>query len=265
MDLKIKGRLALVTGSTQGIGRAVAGRLVAEGARVIVNGRDRARLDDTVAALARHGEAHGVAADLATAEGARKVTEAAAAIGPVDILVNNVGYFEVRDFGELTDQDWTDMFELNVMSGVRLSRALLPGMLQRNWGRIIFIGSDQSAKPNPGMAHYAMSKAAQVSIARSLAELTKATRVTVNSALVAPTWSEGVETFLAKMAPQSGKTVDEMRTAYFADGPGTSSLLQRWATPEEIAAQIVFLCSEQSAAINGAAQRVDGGIIRSLF
>ena len=265
MDLQINGRLALVSGSTQGIGRAVASRLVAEGARVIVNGRDRACLEGTVAALARHGEVHGIAADLATAEGARTVIEAAAAIGPVDILVNNVGYFEVRDFGELSDRDWTDMFELNVMSGVRLSRALLPGMLQRNWGRIVFIGSDQSAKPNPGMAHYAMSKAAQVSIARSLAELTKGTRVTVNSALVAPTWSEGVETFLAKIAPKSGKTVDEMRTAYFVEGPGMSSLLQRWATPDEIAAQIVFLCSEQSAAINGAAQRVDGGIIRSLF
>ncbi len=265
MDLKIEGRLALVTGSTQGIGRAIAGKLVAEGARVILNGRDPARLDAAVAALARHGEAHGVAADLATAEGARKVIDAATAIGAVDILVNNVGYFEVRDFSEISDRDWLDMFELNVMSGVRLSRALLPGMLQRNRGRIIFIASDQSAKPNPGMAHYAMSKAAQVSIARSLAELTKGTRVTVNSALVAPTWSEGVETFLAQNAQRSGKPVDEMRTAYFLEGPGTSSLLQRWATPEEIAAQIVFLCSEQSSAVNGAAQRVDGGIIRSLF
>ncbi len=264
MDLKIKGRLALVTGSTQGIGRAVAGTLIAEGARIIINGRDPVRLNDTVATLARHGEAHGVAADLATADGARKVLEAAAAIGPVDILVNNAGYFEVQEFGDISDQAWLDMFELNVMSGVRLSRALLPGMLQRNWGRIVFIGSDQSAKPNRGMAHYAMSKAAQVSIARSLAELTKGTCVTVNSALVAPTWSEGVETFLAKIAPGAGKTVDEMRTAYF-EGPGSSSLLQRWATPQEIAAQIAFLCSEQASAINGAAQRVDGGIIRSLF
>ncbi len=265
MDLGIKGRLALVTGSTQGIGRAIANTFVAEGARVIVNGRDPERLSDAVAALGRHGEAHGVAADLATADGACKVLDAAAAIGTVDILVNNAGYFEVREFGDISDQDWLDMFELNVMSGVRLSRALLPGMLQRNWGRIVFIGSDQSAKPNRGMAHYAMSKAAQVSIARSLAELTKGTRVTVNSALVAPTWSEGVETFLAKIAPAAGKTVAEMRTAYFAEGPGTSSLLQRWATPEEIAAQIAFLCSERASAINGAAQRVDGGIIRSLF
>lgn len=264
MDLEIKGRLALVTGSTQGIGRAIAETLVAEGARVIVNGRDSARLKDAVSALSAHGEAHGVAADLSTAEGARKVIDAAAAVGAVDILVNNVGYFEVREFGELSDEDWLDMFELNVMSGVRLSRALLPGMLERNWGRIVFIGSDQSAKPNRDMAHYAMSKAAQVSIARSLAELTKGTRVTVNSALVAPTWSEGVEVFLSTMAPGLGKTVDEMRTAYF-QGPGASSLLQRWATPREIAAQIAFLCSEQASAINGAAQRVDGGIIRSLF
>jgi NAD(P)-dependent dehydrogenase (short-subunit alcohol dehydrogenase family) len=264
MDLEIKGRLALVTGSTMGIGRAVAEALAAEGARVIVNGRNDATVKDAVSALSRHGAAHGIAADLATAAGARKVLEAAARIGPVDILVNNVGFFEVKDFTAISDRDWLDMFELNVMSGVRLSRALLPGMLERNWGRIVFIASDQSAKPNPGMAHYAMSKAAQVSIARSLAELTRGTRVTVNSALVAPTWSEGVESFLEKIAPGLGKTVDEMRTAYF-ETTGASSLLQRWAEPKEIAAQIAFLCSERAAAINGAAQRVDGGIIRSLF
>ncbi|HSE02385.1 MAG TPA: SDR family oxidoreductase [Burkholderiales bacterium] len=264
MDLEIKGRLALVTGSTMGIGRAVAEALAAEGARVIVNGRNEATVKDAVSALSRHGATHGIAADLATAAGARKVLDAAARIGPVDILVNNVGFFEVKDFTAISDRDWLDMFELNVMSGVRLSRALLPGMLERNWGRIVFIASDQSAKPNPGMAHYAMSKAAQVSIARSLAELTRGTRVTVNSALVAPTWSEGVEAFLEKIAPGLGKTVDEMRTAYF-ETTGASSLLQRWAEPEEIAAQIAFLCSERASAINGAAQRVDGGIIRSLF
>jgi NAD(P)-dependent dehydrogenase (short-subunit alcohol dehydrogenase family) len=264
MDLGIKSKLALVTGSTMGIGRATAEALAAEGARVIVNGRKETAVKETVAALSRHGAAHGIAADLATAAGARKVVDAVAKIGPVDILVNNVGYFEVKEFAEISDQDWLDMFELNVMSGVRLARALLPSMLQRDWGRIVFIASEQSAKPNPGMAHYAMSKAAQVSVARSLAEMTRGTRVTVNSALVAPTWSEGVEIFLEKIAPGLGKTVDGMKTAYF-ETTGAASLLQRWAKPEEIAAQIAFLCSERASAINGAAQRVDGGIIRSLF
>ncbi len=264
MDLGIKGRLALVTGSTQGIGRAIAESLIAEGARVIVNGRREPAVKDTVAALSRDGEAHGIAADLATPEGARKVLDAAAGIGPVDILVNNVGYFEVKKFTDISDRDWTDMFELNVMSGVRLTRALFPGMLERNRGRVVFVASEQSVKPNPEMIHYAMSKTAQVSIARGLADLTRGTAVTVNSVLVAPTWSEGVETFLAKIAPSAGKTVDEMRTAYF-DGPGASSILQRWSTPAEIAAQVVFLCSERASSINGAAQRVDGGIIRSLF
>ena len=264
MDLGIKGRLALVTGSTLGIGRAIAEMLVAEGARVIVNGRRAPAVKETVAALSRHGEAHGIAADLMTAEGAREAADGAARLGPVDILVNNVGFFEVKKFTELSDRDWLGMFELNVMSGVRLTRALFPGMLARNWGRVVFIASEQSAKPNPDMLHYAMSKTAQVSIARGLAELTKGTGVTVNSVLVAPTWSEGVEAFLGKIAPAAGKTVSEMRTAYF-DGPGAASLLQRWAEPREIAAQVVFLCSERASAINGAAQRVDGGIVRSLF
>lgn len=264
MDLKINNKLALITGSTQGIGRAIAEALVTEGARVIVNGRNAAAVQDVAAALSKHGEAHGIAADLSTAAGAQTLLTKTAAIGTVDILINNVGFFEVRKFTDISDQDWIDMFELNVMSGVRLTRALFPGMLQRNWGRVVFIASEQSAKPNPDMLHYAMSKTAQVSIARGLAELTKGSGVTVNSVLAAPTWSEGVETFLGKIAPQEGKTVAEMRTAYF-ESPGATSLLQRWAAPEEIAAQVVFLCSEQAAAINGAAQRADGGIVRSLF
>jgi NAD(P)-dependent dehydrogenase (short-subunit alcohol dehydrogenase family) len=264
MDLGIKGRLALVTGSTLGIGRAIAEALVAEGARVIVNGRKEKAVMEAAAALSKHGEAHGIAADLMTAEGAQRVADAAAKIGPVDILVNNAGYFEVKPFAEITDRDWLDMFELNVMSGVRLARALFPGMLQRNWGRMVFIASEQSVKPNPDMLHYAMSKTAQVSVARGLAEMTKGTGVTVNSVLVAPTWSEGVEVFLEKMAPAAGQTVAGMRTAYF-DGPGQSSLIQRWAQPSEIASQVVFLCSERASAINGSAQRVDGGIVRSLF
>jgi NAD(P)-dependent dehydrogenase (short-subunit alcohol dehydrogenase family) len=264
MDMKLKGKLALVTGSTLGIGRAIAEALAAEGARVIVNGRKAPAVKDAVAALSRHGEAHGIVADLTTADGAQAVVDGVAKIGAVDILVNNVGFFEVKEFADIADRDWLDMFELNVMSGVRLARAFFPGMLARNRGRIVFISSEQSVKPNPAMIHYAMSKTAQVSVARGLAELTRGTAVTVNSVLVAPTWSEGVETFLEKQAPAAGKTLAEMRDAYF-DGPGASSLLQRWATPEEVAAQVVFLCSERASAVNGAAQRVDGGIVRSLF
>jgi NAD(P)-dependent dehydrogenase (short-subunit alcohol dehydrogenase family) len=264
MDLGIGNKLALVTGSTQGIGRAIAQALLAEGARVIVNGRNEDTVQHAVAELSRYGEAYGAAADLSSGEGASKLLEDIRRLGPVDILINNVGYFEVKKFTDLSDADWHDMFQLNVMSGVRLSRALFPGMLQRNRGRVVFIASDQSAKPNVDMMHYAMSKAAQVSIARSLAELTRGTQVTVNSVLAAPTWSEGVEAFLAKAAPGLGKTVDELRSDYFKT-TGASSLLQRWATPEEIAAQVVFLCSERASAINGAAQRADGGIVRSLF
>lgn len=264
MDLKLAGKLALVTGSTQGIGLAIARALLAEGATVVVNGRHDDRVRQAVRSLTARGKVHGVAADLATAEGARAAALAAEAVGPVDIVVNNVGRFEVKPFGDIADEDWSAMFELNVMSGIRLTRALLPGMLQRNWGRVVFIASEQSAKPNPDMLHYATSKAAQVSVARGLAELTRGTHVTVNSVLAAPTWSEGVETFLEAMAAHEGKSIDAMRTAYF-DGPGRSSIIQRWATTDEIAAQVVFLCSPLAAAVNGTAQRVDGGIIRSLF
>jgi NAD(P)-dependent dehydrogenase (short-subunit alcohol dehydrogenase family) len=265
MDLEIREKLALVSGSTHGIGYATARLLAREGARVIVNGRTRQSVDGAVETLSAHGDVRGFAADLSTAEGAQRLTEACAGIGAVDILVNNVGYFEVKPFTSIADEDWLAMFELNVMSGVRLTRALIPGMLERNWGRVVFVGSDQSAKPNPQMLHYAMTKAAQVSIARGLAdELTKGTGVTVNSVLVGPTWSEGVAAFLGKIAPPAGKTLEQLRDGYFED-TGRSSLLQRWATPDEIAAQIVFLCSGRAAAVNGAAQRVDGGIVRSLF
>jgi NAD(P)-dependent dehydrogenase (short-subunit alcohol dehydrogenase family) len=263
MNLGLDNKLALVTGSTQGIGYAIARMLLAEGARVIVNGRRPERVERAARALSSDGKVHGIAADLSGAEGASKVLDALGAIGAPDILVNNVGYFEVKEYTAISDEDWLAMFQLNVMSGVRLSRALLPGMLERNAGRIVFIASEQSAKPNPDMLHYAMSKAAQVSIARGLAELTRGTAVTVNSVLAAPTWSEGVEVFLEKMADE-GKSVEAMRSAYF-EGPGKSSIIQRWASADEIAAQVVFLCSSQAAAINGAAQRVDGGIIRSLF
>ena len=266
MDLKLSGKRALVTGGTLGIGKAIARELVAAGASVIITGRDPSRTAAAVAELATGGGAvEGIASDLATAPGANETIAKALAVGSIDILVNNVGAFNVIPFFELGDEGWQDMFDINVMSGVRLARGLMQPMLSRDWGRIVFIASEQSLKPNPDMLHYAVSKTAQVAVARGLAELTKGTGVTVNSVLVAPTWTEGVETFLGDLGPRMGKTVEEMKTAYFTQGDGVTSLLQRFADPADIASFVTFLCSPRAAAINGAAQRADGGIIRSLF
>jgi len=265
MDLDLAGKRALVTGSTLGIGRAIAEVLAAEGAAVIVNGRDPSRVADAVRGIDGPGTASGCAADLSTSAGAQTLIEYAGEGGPVDILVNNAGMFTVSEFFDTEDADWQAMFDLNVMSAVRISRALMPAMLERDWGRVIFIGSDQSSKPNPSMAHYAMTKTALVSIARSLAELTRETGVTVNTVQVAPTWTAGVDAFMHEMADIEGTTPEEMSRAYFAGGEGRTSLLQRWAQPEEIAAVVAFLCSPLASAVNGSAPRADGGMIRSLF
>jgi NAD(P)-dependent dehydrogenase (short-subunit alcohol dehydrogenase family) len=264
MDMKLTGKLALVTGASKGIGYAIAERLLAEGADVAITGRHGNSLRKAQARLGSAGRVHILSGDLSTAEGAAAVVAGAEALGALDILVNNVGFFEVRNFFETDDAAWTSMFELNVMSGVRLTRALLPAMLARGHGRVVFIASEQSLKPNPEMAHYAMTKVANVSVARALAELTKGTAVTVNSVLAAPTWTEGVEDFLQPVAQQQGVSLDQMRTDYFK-GDGLSSLLQRFATPDEIANVVTFLASPLSSAINGAAVRADGGIVRSLF
>lgn len=263
MDLRIESKLALVTGSTLGIGKAIATKLLQEGANVIINGRSQERVDAVLEELHRVGKVYGITADLATAAGADHLVDAAKVIGDVDILINNVGFFEFKPFFEISDHEWFKLFDLNVMSGVWLTRALMPKMLDRNWGRIIFIASEAGVKPNPEMIHYSVTKTAQIALARGLAEMTKGTGVTVNSALVAPTWTEGVEVFLDKIARSSRTTVEEMKTAYF-EADGVASLIQRFATPDEIADLIVFLCSENASAINGAAQRVDGGIIRSI-
>jgi len=265
MDLNLSGKRALVTGSTLGIGRAIAETLLAEGASVIVNGRNEKRMAQAVADMSALGEVSGLAADLSTADGAADLIAFANSQGPIDILVNNAGTFTVKEFFDIEDGDWQDMFGLNVMSGVRLSRALMPGMLERGWGRIVFIGSDQSSKPNPSMSHYAMTKTALVSIARSLAELTRGTEVTVNTVQAAPTWTDGVEAFMHQMAEIEGTTPEAMSKTYFAEGEGRTSLLQRWAEPREIANVVAFLCSPLAAAINGAATRADGGMVRSLF
>ena len=221
-------------------------------------------LTDARARLGAADRVHLVPGDLAAAEGAAAIVVGIKTLGSLDILVNNVGFFEVRNFFETDDAAWTSMFELNVMSGVRLARALLPAMIERGHGRVVFIASEQSLKPNPEMAHYAMTKVANVSVARALAELTKGTAVTVNSVLAAPTWTEGVEDFLQPLAQRQGVSLDQMRTEYFK-GDGLSSLLQRFATPDEIATVLTFLASPLSSAINGSAIRADGGIVRSLF
>lgn len=264
MNLQMNGQLALITGASKGIGYAIAERLLAEGARVAITGRDANALAHARDRLGGAERVHALQGDLSTREGAEEVVAGVGELGDLDILVNNVGFFEVRDFFETSDTAWASMFELNVMSGVRLARALMPAMLARKRGRIVFIASEQSLKPNPDMAHYAMTKVANVSIARALAELTKGTAVTVNSVLVAPTWTEGVQQFLKPIAEQQGTTVDQMRTQYFK-GEGYSSLIQRFATPDEIANVVAFLASSSASVINGAAVRADGGIVRSMF
>ena len=263
MDLELSGKRALVTGSTLGIGRAIAEALLKEGASVVINGRDQNRVSRVVTELTSLGEVKGFTADMSTSEGVE--TLMANIKDSPDILVNNVGKFEIKPFFEISDQDWTAMFELNVMSGIRLSRALAKPMLQQDWGRIIFIGSDQSSSPNPEMAHYAMTKTAQVSVARCLAELTQGTSVTVNTVLAAPTWTNGVESFMEQLAEIQMTTPEDMSKTYFADGEGRTSLLERWANPDEIAAFVTFLCSPKASVINGAALRAEGGIVKSLF
>ncbi len=265
MNLNLSGKRALVTGSTLGIGRAIAEALLAEGASVIVNSRNQDRIDQAVADMSASGEVSGLAADLSTADGTAALIAFVQDQNPIDILVNNAGTFTVKEFFDIEDTDWQHMFELNVMSGVRLARALMPDMLERGWGRIVFIGSDQSSKPNPSMAHYAMTKTALASIARNLAELTRNSKVTVNTVQVAPTWTDGVNAYMHQMAKIEGSTPEEMSKTYFTEGEGRTSLLQRWAEPAEIAHMIAFLCSPLASAINGAAPRADGGMVRSLF
>jgi NAD(P)-dependent dehydrogenase (short-subunit alcohol dehydrogenase family) len=264
MNLQLQNRLCLITGSTKGIGLATALALHKEGARVIITGQTEASITQAMSQFEPSHRPLGIACNMTDAADIARLAREVQAIGVPDVVIHNVGYFEVRPFFECDDIHWQSMFDLNVMSGVRLSRLLMPDMLKAGKGRMLFIASEQSLKPNPDMAHYAMSKTAQVSVARSLAELTKGTNLTVNSLLVAPTWTPGVETFLQPLAQESGVSLEQMQKDYFK-ADGLSSLLQRFAQPQEIAHFVTFLASPLSSAINGAALRVDGGIVRSLF
>ena len=263
MKIDLKGKTALVTGSTSGIGHAVAKGLAAAGAQVTVNGRAQGKVDAAAAAIAKAvpgAKVRGVAADVSTAAGCKTFV---AAQGEVDILINNAGIFEPKEFFEIPDEDWSRFFEVNVMSGVRLSRAYLPGMLKRNWGRIVFISSESALNIPKEMIHYGTTKTAQLAVSRGLAELTRGTAVTVNSVLPGPTMSEGVETFVKELAKRNGQSVEEAASEFVKQFRPTS-LLQRFATVEEIANMVVYISSKEASATNGAALRAEGGIVQTI-
>lgn len=263
MRIDLTGKTAVVTGSTAGIGHATARGLAASGARVVINGRH----EDTARAAAErlrkeiaHAQVEHVAADVSTEQGCGALIRA---VPEADILVNNAATFEPKDFFAITDADWLRFFETNVLSGVRLSRAWMPGMLKRNWGRIVFISSESALHIPKEMIQYGVTKTAQLGVSRGLAELTAGTGVTVNAVLPGPTRSDGVEQFLAAMAREHGTTPDAMAANFIKDHRPTS-LLQRFSTVEEVANMVVYVCSKEASATNGAALRVDGGVVRTI-
>ena len=261
MNIDLSGKTALVTGSTSGIGYAIAKGLTASGAAVVINGRTQDNVNTAVRKLdGVGGSVRGIAADVSTAAGCKALVTA---LSDVDILINNAGIFEPKDFFEIPDEDWTRFFDVNVMSGVRLSRAYLQGMIKRNWGRIVFISSESALNIPTEMIHYGMTKTAQLAIARGLAQLTRGTGVTVNSVLPGPTMSEGVETFVKDLAKQNGQSVDEA-AANFVKQHRPTSLLQRFASVEEIANMVVYVASKEASATNGAALRAEGGIVNTI-
>ena len=264
MNLGLQGKLAAITGSTAGIGYAIAATLAEEGARVVINGRTQARVDSALERLRmnnRGAEYTGVAADLGTAAGIEAFTEA---VPVADVLVNNLGIFEVKAFADIPDSEWLRFFEVNVLSGVRLTRHYLSGMQRKNWGRVIFISSESAQQIPSEMIHYGMTKTAQVSIARGVAQTVAGTGVTVNSVLVGPTSSEGVGTFVKEFARQKGISEAEFEKQFFVN-VRPSSLLKRFETPEEVGGVVAFVASEQAAVINGAAIRAEGGVVTSIL
>lgn len=264
MDFGLKGKTAVVSGSTAGIGFAIAAALAAEGAKVVVNGRTEARVAaalEQIRQRAKGADVRGVAADLGTAGGVNAFVKQ---VPDADVLVNNLGIFEIKAFVEISDADWLRFFEVNVLSGVRLARHYLPCMVKRNWGRIIFISSESGQHIPVEMIHYGMTKTAQIAIARGIAESVAGTGVTVNSVLAGPTASEGAGRFVERMAKEQGVTPAEIEKQFFASVRPTS-LLKRFETPEEVAAVVTFVASTQAVAINGAAVRAEGGVVRSII
>lgn len=254
----IEERVTLITGSTKGIGEAIAKAFVKNKAKVIVHGRNRKEAESICSSIGAYAFIDG---DLGTAEGCESVVQQTSDLGDVEILVNNAGMFGVQDFFETNDEDWLRYYQVNVLSIVRLCRALMPTMLKNDIGRIINMSSESAVKPLPQMIHYSMTKAAVVSLARGLAELTKGSNVTVNSVLPGPTWTAGVESYFDELASKEGKPRAEIVNNYFGEHEPTS-LIQRFVDVDEVAAAVVFLAT--NGAVNGSAQRVEGGIIRSI-
>jgi len=264
MDLRLKNKVALVTGSTVGIGRAIAEALAAEGATTLINGRDAARTSEAADEIASSGgSVHPAHGEVSSADGVEALLQRVSEHGPVDILVNNAGIFKPRPFDAIEDADWLRFFETNVLSGVRLSRALIPSMAKRGWGRVIFISSESAFAVPEEMVHYAMTKTAQLSVMRGLAKTVKGTGVTVNAVLPGPTWTRGVEQFVAELAEQEGLAPEEMRDQ-FVPKYRPSSLIQRFIEPDEVASMIAYVVSERSSATTGAALRVEGGLLDDL-
>src|SRR5947209_10858668 len=264
MNLKLENKLALVSGSTVGIGFAIAKALAGEGARVIVNGRTEVRVKEAIASIRANvpiAKLEGLALDLAKADAAAQTTER---YPDLDILVNNLGVYKVKDFEQITDAEWLTIIETNFLSGARLSRHYLPRMKAAGWGRIIFISSESAVNIPVEMIHYGVTKTMQVALARGLAETTAGTGVTVNSVLAGPTRSEGVEKFIADMAKSKDARPADVEQEFFRT-VRPSSLLQRFATTDEVAAMVAFVASRLSSATNGAALRVEGGVVRSIF
>jgi NAD(P)-dependent dehydrogenase (short-subunit alcohol dehydrogenase family) len=263
MDLQLNNRIALITGSTAGIGYAIAKQLAAEGAKVIVNGRTAERVNAAVAQIKAdtgNTEISGVIADFTKPE---QIAELIKQVPEVDILINNVAIFEPKAFKDIPDEDWLKFYEVNVMSGVRLSRAYFDQMLQKNWGRIIFISSESALQIPTEMIHYGMTKTAQLAIARGLAEMTRGTHVTVNSVLPGPTLSEGVGGFVEQLAKDQNKTEDEVKTEFFQTMRPTS-IIQRFLSTDEVANMVVYLASPLASATNGAAIRAEGGLLKTM-
>ncbi|GAB3459923.1 SDR family NAD(P)-dependent oxidoreductase [Azotobacter salinestris] len=264
MDLQLNGKTAIVTGATAGIGLAIARTLASEGAAVTITGRSRDKLDAAVAEIAAAAPGSRITAIVSDQSNAQGAAQLIAAQPDTDILINNLGYYEAKPFVEISDEDWLRMLDVNVMSGVRLSRHYFPRMLEKNWGRVIFVSSEVGAFTPPDMVHYGVSKSAQLAVSRGMAELTKGSGVTVNSVLPAATRSEGIVEYLRQTAPRPGMSDAEIESHFFQTYR-PSSLIARMIEADEIAAMVALLASPLGAASNGAAVRVEGGTFRSIL